>query len=144
MSGESNIGFVNSHSETMCTNKKGVFIGTSVPPPKSSQINSSFPMPSQFLDEMMTDETRDILGRFHKYHPEDNPSYDNLGEALVYHRCHKKLVNDIISIYLPKKKIILSPEIITRIKNNTEKTEEHPLMPPVYSPDSKKRPKWWD
>lgn len=124
--------------------RKGVYIGTTVPPPKGSQLNSSSPQPSQFLDEMKTDATREILRRFREYQPKDCTSYDNLCEALVRHGGHKKLVNDIISCYLPKKQICLSPEIVTRITSVPEIKDEPavpPLTPSIYK---KGELKWWE
>ena len=125
--------------------KKGVYIGTSVPPSKGSLTNSSSPLPSQFLDEMKITATRAILQRFYEYQPEDSSSYDNLCEALVHYGGYKKLVNDIISCYLPKKQICLSPEIITRIKNKNEIKEDTkaPLIIPLTNIKGGNQ-KWWD
>jgi DNA helicase-2/ATP-dependent DNA helicase PcrA len=124
--------------------RKGVLIGTSNIHTPGSKKNLKNTASSQFIEEMALDDTKKLMKSFIDYVKGECKNSYELMDSITQYSGPKRTLNNMISKYGPQMEIVFSNEIMKKIKEKIN-LSENTIVNVDYSlnkPD--KNSEWWE
>jgi len=124
--------------------KKGVIIGTSNIPAPGSKISIKNTDSSQFIEEMVLDDTKQLLKSFIDYVKNEGNTSHELLDSISKYTGPKRTLNNMISKYGPHLGVIFSNDIMLKINEKLNHCENTRINVDYSYNKPDKNGEWWE